>query len=66
MKQVARETPSDLWEDSVLYAVLNGERRTYRERLDRPRRNVFNEVIPRIVIVRNNIRRLGKVKPKLP
>ncbi len=41
---------------------------SYRERLDRVKRNWFMQPIPRIVIVRNNIRRLGKPaqKPRLP
>lgn len=41
---------------------------TYRERLDRQPVNCFREAIPRIVIVRNNLRRLGKSRrpPRLP
>lgn len=65
--QVARETPSDLWEDSILYQILGvGRRPSYREDLDRPRLNMFGDVIPRIVLVRNNIRRLGRSRPNLP
>lgn len=67
LDQVYRETPSDLHEDSMLFTLLGGGRlRSYRENLDRPRHNHFGDVIPRIVIVRNNIRRLGRHRPHLP
>lgn len=62
-----RETP---WADgSALYALLSGgPRPTYRESLDKPKLNWYGEVIPQIVLVRNNIGRLGKPKraPRLP
>lgn len=41
---------------------------SYRERLDRRVKNVYGDVIPRITLVRANIRSLGKPKtrPRLP
>lgn len=43
-------------------------RNTYRERLHRDIINIYGEKVPRIVVVRENIRRLGKprVPPRIP
>ena len=51
------------WEQSMReypwpYAPWWFLRLTYRERLDLPPRNFYGELIPRIVIVRQNLRRL--------
>jgi hypothetical protein len=51
-----RETP-DVFDASDVF-----EQRTYRERLDRQWRNGYGELIPRIVTVRRNLRRLGTVR----
>lgn len=61
-EQALRESPNPLDTD------VFGPRRTYRERLDLLPRNVYGELIPRIVTVRGNIRRLGKPRraPRLP
>lgn len=62
--QVVRETEDPF---GGSYGIF-GPRVTYRERLDRVRRNVHGERIPRITLVRANLRRLGKPKmrPRLP
>lgn len=63
---------SPVVDTSWLFARLSGQRGpTYRERLDAIPKNCFGEVIPRIVIVRNNIARLKGYRatypqPKLP
>lgn len=67
--KVARETPDPWLDDSPLFAHLTGAKPlSYRERLDRPRRNAYGEVIPQIALVRANIRRLGKPTkpPRIP
>ncbi len=45
-----------------------GSRLTYRERLDRVPRNCYGEIIPRIVLVRRNLRQLTRPvhPPRLP
>ena len=59
------ESPSP-WDD--IRELLLGGRVSYRERLDRQPRNVHGDLIPRIVTVRRNLRRLGKPRhaPRLP
>lgn len=59
--EVMRDSPAPDWE-----AYSGG--RTYRERLDAPKRNWSGDVIPRIVLVRWNLRRMGKPRraPRLP
>lgn len=62
-----KETPyGDPWE-SVWRREMDPHYKppTYRERLDRPKRNYYGEVIPRRVIIERNIRHLGK-PPKPP
>jgi hypothetical protein len=63
-EQALRETPAMSFE-SEWFPIRRISRRAW---LDRQPRNVYGEVIPRITIVRNNIRRLGKPKiaPRLP
>lgn len=65
-EQVLRETP--VAPAAVFYEWLTGRRMTYRQRLDEPRYNYRAEMIPRIVLVRRNLRVLGKParKPRLP
>ena len=43
-------------------------RRSYREQLDEQPRNVYGDLIPRIVTVRRNLWKLGKPRraPRLP
>jgi hypothetical protein len=57
-----RDTPAADWSEFL------GPRRTYRERLDMARRNIYGDVIPRIVLVRRNLSLLGKPRraPRLP
>lgn len=52
-----RESPTPFGGEFLLEAI-GGPRRTYRERLDAQPRNYFGELIPRIVTVRRNLRRL--------
>jgi hypothetical protein len=54
--------------DPFLNGSWFGEPKTYRERLDAQPMNYRGRLIPRIVTVRNNLRRLGKPKnrPSLP
>lgn len=61
-EEALRASP-DPWETDVF-----GPRRTYRERLDRPRFNMYGQLIPRIVAVRRHINLLGKPRrpPRLP
>ena len=59
-----RESP-DPFETTVFDEMFGFPRRTYRELLDRPLHNCYKELIPRIVIVRGNLRRLGK-PPRIP
>lgn len=73
-EQVQRETPAIDWNDSWASRQLLGRMgatltpRTYRDTLDRPRKNAVGEVIPRITLVRANLRRLQKPPraPRLP
>lgn len=66
---------SDVWDDLMrttedpfmsgydIFAHLFGaRRRTYREILDRTRRNHYGDVIPRIVTIRRNLMRLGPTR----
>jgi hypothetical protein len=57
-----QDTPVVQWNDWF------GPRQSYRDAITKPKRNMFGKVIPRIVIVRNNLRRLGKPNraPLLP
>jgi hypothetical protein len=55
-EETLRETPDHSGE--WLFERLTGERSTYRERLDRQPYNWYGELIPRIVTVRRNLRRL--------
>lgn len=61
--QALRETP-DVCRDSPLLCLLDPRagRMSYRQWLDRPRYNCFDERIPRAVIVRANLRRLGPIR----
>jgi len=53
-----RETPNPFFTESDVFS-----RRSYRERLDRIRKNAYGDLIPRIVTVRRNLRfRLGAVR----
>lgn len=66
--EALRDTP-DPWRDVDTWSWrLGGPRLTYRACLDRPRRNHAGAVIPRITIVRGNLRRLGTPRrpPRLP
>lgn len=68
-EHVLRTTEDPLRISGPLYQALNGEKGpTYREHLDRIRVNHFGDRIPRIEIVKRNIKRLGKPqrKPRLP
>lgn len=56
-EQAIRETPAP-YDDSILSGHFRFSNLTYRERLDRQPRNRLGERIPRIVIVRHNLRRL--------
>ena len=68
-QETLRETPC-VWQDMVplLATRLGMPRMSYRDRLTRRRRNAAGEVIPQIVLVRANLRRLGKprVPPRIP
>jgi hypothetical protein len=60
--QVMDTTP---WDGDACYIfaeMLGYPRLNYRQRLDRPRQNFRGGVIPRISIVRNNLRALGSVR----
>lgn len=48
------------WDDGsdMLTDLLGGPRVSYRERLDRPRRNYRGEIIPQIDVVRHNLWKL--------
>jgi len=57
--EALREAPSPFHEESPLHRWLSGQPPlSYRERLTRPRRNIYNEVIPQMTLVKANIRRL--------
>lgn len=62
-EDVLRESP-DPFEGINLFNLFSPNTRSYRELLDYQRHNCFGELIPRIVTVRRNIRRLGD--PHLP
>lgn len=57
--QVLRETPDSFTSDA-LKELLGAPMSSYRARLDRQPRNFRGDLIPRIVTVRRNLRRLGK------
>ena len=64
MRDIA-ETAANAWLRAVKETPLPSfwdafDRSTYRERLDRLSRNWHGEVIPRRVVVHNNIRALGR------
>ena len=62
-EQLMHEMPDLLDEASErLYDDLSGHRKPYRYWLDRQPRNTFGELIPRIVTVRHNLRRLGNIR----
>lgn len=68
-QQSLQETPDPFWQGSPFIThLMGGPRMTYREQLDRPKLNYRGEVIPQIVLVRANLRRLGKprVPPRIP
>lgn len=62
LERVFRENP-DPFDTGVF-----GPRMSYRERLHRPRRNIYGDPIATITLVRRNIRALGKPRcaPRLP
>lgn len=65
-EEALRETPA-VTHDWLVETVTGLHRRSYRDRLDDLPRNCFGEVIPRIVTVRRNLRRLGTPRyPRLP
>lgn len=61
-EQVLRESPAMDW------LTFFDDRLTYREQLDRRRRNAYGDIIPQITLVRRNLRLLGKPcrPPRLP
>lgn len=56
-----RELP-DPWRTSFLNPLFGLPRLSYREALDQRQYNIYGEVIPRRVIVRRNLRRLGNIR----
>lgn len=46
----------------LLSEMFGHGRQTYREHLHRPIINAYGEEVPRIAIVRENLRRLGKIR----
>lgn len=61
-EQVLRETEDPYESDFLFYQLTGLKPKTYRERLDRIRVNVYGEAIPRIVVVRQNLRYLGNIR----
>lgn len=63
-----RESPDPFARCYVLNPLLGMPVPSYREQLDEQPRNGFGDLIPRIVTVRRNLRRLGKPAraPRLP
>lgn len=53
-----RETPDPFRHDNVFTGRFNAPMPTYRERLDEQPRNFYGDLIPRIVTVRRNLRRV--------
>lgn len=66
--QTLRESPDPFTEASWGYGWFGTPKRTYRERLDRQRRNVYGDLIPRIATVRRNLALFRKPRrvPRLP
>lgn len=60
-EQTLDETP-DVFASDILYALFMGKRILYRDYLDKQPRNWKGELIPRIVTVRRNLRRLGNIR----
>jgi hypothetical protein len=65
-RRALEETPADGFE--YFWSPQWTGYGSYREWIHRPRKNARGDVIPRITLVRNNIRALGKPKtsPRLP
>lgn len=66
--EVVRESPDPFVMDPLFNEALGLPRMTYRDRLTRPRFNMRGEVIRQIVLVRANLRLLGRPVrvPRLP
>ena len=66
-EEALRDSPAPDY-SFVLRRLSGGPYMSYRDQLDRPRRNYAGEVIPWIRLVRRNLRALGKPKqaPRLP
>lgn len=59
LEEVLETTPSYFFENDILLEKLNPQfKKSYREKLDKPKINCFGRVIPRIEIVKQNLRKL--------